>query len=158
MPRLIKALLIAQILVLCACVSVSRKPDLGQLYGNSLDNATPHPIIIIPGLMGSSLKTPDGREVWPGSIGDLAFSDYQILIDPELNLQPGRVIDGVAGVDFYGALTDTLEQAAGYRRAQPGQPQSAKDMRRYYLFAYDWRRSNVVAVAQLTSSHTAMVA
>lgn len=149
MARSRKILLPALILVLSACVSVSRKPDLGQLYGNNLDNTTPHPVIIIPGLMGSSLHLPDGREVWPGSISDLAFSDYQVLTDPKLNLQPGRVIDGVAGVDFYGALTETLEQAAGYRRAMPGQQQNSRDMRRYYLFAYDWRQSNVIAVGAL---------
>lgn len=149
MARNSRILLSALILLLSACVSVSRKPDLGALYGNSLENATPHPIIIIPGLMGSSLNAPDGREVWPGTISDLAFSDYQILTDPGLDLQPRRVIDGFAGVDFYGALAETLEQAAGYRLAVPGQTQSRRDMRRYYLFAYDWRKSNVLAAGQL---------
>jgi pimeloyl-ACP methyl ester carboxylesterase len=149
MNRPAKITLTVLVLLLSACVSVSRKPDLGKLYGNSLENGEPHPIIIIPGLMGSSLSVPDGREVWPGSISDLAFSDYQILTDPDLDLKPKRVIDGFAGVDFYGALAETLEQAAGYRLAVPGQPQDRRDMRRYYLFAYDWRKSNVLAVGQL---------
>lgn len=149
MNRIVKAICIVLLPALSACVSVARKPDLGALYGNNLENSRPQPIIIIPGLMGSSLVTLEGREVWPGSIGDLAFSDYQILTNPELNLQPGRVIDGVAGVDFYGALTESLEQAAGYRQAKPGQPQSRRDMRRYYLFAYDWRQSNVLSAGHL---------
>lgn len=141
--------LLALILLLTACVSVSRKPDLSQLYGNKLDNSAPRPIIIIPGLMGSSLETAEGLEVWPGSITDLAFSDYEVLTDDGLNLRPGRVIDGIAGVDFYGALTKTLEQAANYRLATPGQVQRGNDMRRYYLFAYDWRRSNARTAVQL---------
>ncbi len=141
--------LAAAILLLSACVSVSRKPDLGALYGNTLENATPHPIIIIPGLMGSSLQTADGQEVWPGSIGDLAFSDYEKLTDTATILRPGRVIDGVAGIDFYGTLTETLENAAGYRRAEAGQPQNVRNKRRYYLFAYDWRQSNAVTAVRL---------
>lgn len=149
MIRIKPLLLLASLLLLSACVSVSRKPDLSQLYGNDLDNATPHPVIIIPGLMGSSLETADGREVWPGSISDLAFSDYEALTDTTLKLRPGRVIDDVAGIDFYGALTETLEQAAGYRRAEAGQPQNTRNMRRYYLFAYDWRQSNAVTAVHL---------
>lgn len=140
---------LALLLLLSACVSVSRKPDLSQLYGNRLDNSAPRPIIIIPGLMGSSLETPDGLEVWPGSIADLAFSDYEALTDSRLNLRPSRVIDGLAGVDFYGALIKTLEQAANYRLATPGQVQSGNDMRRYYLFAYDWRQSNAQSAFRL---------
>jgi pimeloyl-ACP methyl ester carboxylesterase len=141
--------LFALILLLTACVSVSRKPDLSLLYGNKLDYSTPRPIIIIPGLMGSSLETAEGLEVWPGSITDLAFSDYEALTDAGLNLKPGRVIDGLAGVDFYGALTKTLEQAANYRLAMPGQVQNVKNQRRYYLFAYDWRQSNAKTAVRL---------
>ena len=149
MKRAIHILTPLLLLFLAACVSVSRTPDLGQLYGNSLDNTTPNPIIIIPGLMGSSLNAPDGREIWPGSISALAFSDYQTLTDASLDLRPGRVIDGVAGIDYYGALTEILETAAGFRRAEPGQAQSSKDLRRYYLLAYDWRQSNIAAVGHL---------
>lgn len=146
---LLKCLCLSAALLLGGCVSVSRTPDLARLYGNQLDNSEPRPVIIIPGLMGSSLDTADGRELWPGSIGALAFSDYQELTDSTLDVRPGRVIDGVAGLDFYGALVDTLETAAGFRRAQPGQPQRSGELRRYYLFAYDWRQSNILAAAQL---------
>ena len=147
--HLLNSLCLAAALLLGGCASLSRTPDLAQLYGNQLDRSEPRPVIIIPGLMGSSLVTADGRELWPGSIGALAFGDYQELTDPAQAVRPGRVIDGVAGLDFYGALIDTLENAAGYRRAQPGQPQRVSQPRRYYLFAYDWRKSNILAAGQL---------
>ena len=140
---------LALLVFLTACVSVSRKPDLSLLYGNKLDYSTPRPIIILPGLMGSSLETEEGLEVWPGTITDLAFSDYEALTDEGLNLKPGRVIDGLAGVDFYGALTKSLEQAANYRLATPGQVQDVKNQRRFYLFAYDWRQSNAISAVRL---------
>jgi pimeloyl-ACP methyl ester carboxylesterase len=85
------------------------------------------------------------------------FSDYAELaleIDPETleprpsGLFPSGLADRVAGRDYYGNIIRVLEEAGGYRRAGPGQPQS-RDSRNYYLFIYDWRQDNVITSGKL---------
>ena len=90
------------------------------------------------------------------NIGALAFSDYRGLAQMSEEdregegLVPGDLFYGVAGVDFYSDLTDTLEQVGRFRRAQPGEAvQGDGDRRRYYVFNYDWRKSNVQTAVKL---------
>lgn len=110
------------------------------------------PVVIIHGALGSRLTDGENdRELWPGSIRQIAFSNYrnlQLDIDPT-TLQPrvsSMQATGVAiragGVDFYGRILDTLESAGGYTRSDIGEPAVRGD-KRYYLFVYDWRLDNV---------------
>jgi pimeloyl-ACP methyl ester carboxylesterase len=136
-----------------ACVTTS-KPDLKRLYAREMQNTTQPPIIIINGLMGSTLvdKT-TGEEFYPRSARAIALSDYQDLaISPVStagdNLVPGKILRDIAGIDFYGALTKVLENDGQFVSSEPGQPVGTQK-RRYYTFIYDWRRDNVMAVKSL---------
>ena len=143
-------------LLLASCSSQIR-PDLQRLYQLS-DAAEQPPVIIVPGILGSRLADSDsGEELWPDSLWQLMFSDYQTLrlhIDsrhpaPVAGLQSVTgITDQVAGRDFYGSIIDTLRTAAGYVRGQPGQPARAGE-RRYYVFAYDWRQDNQRSAVKL---------
>ena len=154
--RNICCLLSLAVLLLASCSSQIR-PDLQRLYQLS-DAATQPPVIIVPGILGSRLAdSTSGNEVWPGSIWQLMFSDYDRLrlhIDsrhpaPVAGLQSVTgITDQVAGRDFYGSIIDTLRTAAGYVRGQPGQPARAGE-RRYYVFAYDWRQDNQRSAVKL---------
>lgn len=85
------------------------------------------PVILIHGIMGSRLvDTQSGKEVWFGSLSKLVFSDYREValdIDPvsleplPSTLAPSGLADQLAGKDFYGNITRTLERAGRYKRA-----------------------------------------
>lgn len=144
-------------LVLAACSSAPSRPDLARLYEAEAANPAQPPVILIHGLMGSTLVERDtGKEYWPGGLGALAFSDYRELARVRAvesaggGLVPGDLFYGVARVDYYGALIEALEQVGRFRRAEPGQPvRGADDRRRYYVLLYDWRKENIHAVRQL---------
>ncbi|MBM7070834.1 hypothetical protein JQC92_02110 [Shewanella sp. 202IG2-18] len=107
------------------------------------------PVVIVPGLGGSTLKTPDGQIVWPGSTTSIIFSDYNdlaLMIDDDTlhsgmsKLQPHSLISEALGVDVYGSLMNVLENYADFEHAEVGDTYSGQG-RRYYLFPYDWRQN-----------------
>jgi pimeloyl-ACP methyl ester carboxylesterase len=153
-PRM--ALLLGLSLLLSACATSEPRPDLARLYSGASNNQSQPPVIIIHGLMGSTLvDAQSGAEVWPGSLRSLAFSDYRGLARMEAEekegrgLKPGDLFYGVGGVDFYSGLIDTLERIGRFHRGVPGEPIGSGDRRHYYVLLYDWRRDNVEAVRAL---------
>ena len=143
-------LLLFSIVILSACAVAPKKPDLKLLYRNSYLNENSTPVIIIPGLMGTSLENSEGIEVWPGSVSNIAFSTYAELADfTKDDYRPGHLIDTLVGVDFYGTLLNTLETSGGYQKAKIGSLVTNKASRRYYVFIYDWRKSNFYTVKKL---------
>lgn len=153
MNLLKKTLVLCALFLLTACLSTAQKPDLALLYRSSYLNDNASPIIIIPGLMGTTLVNAKGEEVFPKSASNLAFSRFDELaadIDND-GVVPGRLFDSLAGIDFYGNLLETLEQVGRYEKSQAGTPVPAlmKSKRRYYVFLYDWRKSNFESVQGL---------
>ncbi|HLS84577.1 MAG TPA: hypothetical protein VK016_07950 [Arenimonas sp.] len=152
--RLVPLLLL---LLLAACAGMPERPDLVRLYEADARNPRQPPIILIHGLMGSTLVERDtGKEYWPGGLSSLAFSTYRDLArmrDVEARggeLVPGDLFFSVARTDYYRGLTDALEKVGRFRRAEPGVPVTGpRDRRRYYVLLYDWRKENLEAVRQL---------
>jgi pimeloyl-ACP methyl ester carboxylesterase len=141
-------------LLLAACGPT--RPDLVRLYEAETQHVSQPPVILIHGLMGSTLvERGGGQEFWPGGIGSLAFSDYRELArmkaaeDAGGGLVPGDLFYGIGRVDYYKALTDTLENVGRFKRGRPGEAIHADDRRRYYVLLYDWRKENLEAVRQL---------
>lgn len=139
------------LLLLVSCTTLSTKPDLERLYRSTHLSENNVPIILIPGLMGTTLENEKGEEVWPKSVGNLAFSRFENLIPASDNdgIRPAKLFDAIAGVDFYGELVHTLERIGRYEKATLGIPLQNRSKRRYYVFLYDWRKSNFEAVVQL---------
>lgn len=155
-PVLNRILALLTVSLLAACAQLDPRPDLGLLYADASKDPKQPPIIVIHGLMGSTLVEADSLvEVWPGSLGKLAFSDYSGLTRLEeaerggTRLIPGDLFFGVAGLDFYSGLLGTLEDIGHFARSKPGTPVGTDDRRRYYVLLYDWRRDNVEAVRAL---------
>jgi pimeloyl-ACP methyl ester carboxylesterase len=143
-------------LLLAACASSPERPDLARLYEAEVQHEDQPPVILIHGLMGSTLvERSSGKEFWPGSIGSLAFSEYRELARMQQvereggGLVPGDLFYGVARTDYYAALIDALEKVGRFKRGEPGEPVPANDRRRYYVLLYDWRKENLAAVRQL---------
>jgi pimeloyl-ACP methyl ester carboxylesterase len=143
-------------LLLAGCSSL--EPAADQLYPAHSATLERHPVILIPGLLGSRLaRAGDGVELWPGSTRKLLTSDYEDLalrIDPETleplddGLVPSGIFEGAAGKDFYRRLIQELRQAGNYRLVRPGRP-VVEQKARLYLFTYDWRQDNVKTVQKL---------
>jgi len=149
--------LLGSMVVALGCSARRQQPPLEELYGGA-GSAEQPPLIVIPGAFGSRLlDTRTAREVWPRSSAKLLFSSYKGLeveidestLDPlPGTIQPYAVFRQGLGRDFYGQILDTLEQAGGYRRRNPGERVEPGE-RSYYVYLYDWRLDNVAAVAGL---------
>lgn len=116
------------LMLLAGGCSVRQEPNLAALYAPVAAQPKPHPLIVIPGIMGSRLYRADGNhEVWPGSVWDLMtgneFANLALPVPgseeipgaPRLpQLQTGGVFHEIAGRDFYGQIVRTLTNAGGY--------------------------------------------
>jgi len=150
-------MLVATTLVLSAC-AVGPETDLQRLYATQVGNPDQPPVVVVHGALGSRLNDPvSGEEHWPGSLGSVAFSDYRSLrldIDPDtLRPLPSRLVatevtNSIGGVDFYGRIRSTLEDAGRYEPAVLGMP-AVHGEKRYYVFLYDWRQDNVESAREL---------
>jgi pimeloyl-ACP methyl ester carboxylesterase len=145
-------MLLLACLLLAPTAAHAEKPDLERLYANLVDDPQQPPVVLIHGLMGSTLvDAATGKEFWPGSLGSLAFGNYARLgVEDDRSLVPGELVTDLAGVvDYYGELLRVLETVGRFKRGMPGTPVPADDRRRYYVFLYDWRRDNVEAARGL---------
>lgn len=113
-------------------------------------------IVIIPGIMGSTLFEPDGKELWgvkPGtllrSIRRLGSNFEKLRLPPRIGdslasdgVVPGElipiphVVGKILGSDGYGHLIAWLEKTFAVRQPKAG---SAGNL---IPFPYDWRLSN----------------
>jgi pimeloyl-ACP methyl ester carboxylesterase len=160
LSNLAKLLAVAAALAAVFGCSGPPRPDLERLYARQANPDGQPPVVLVHGLLGGRLAERDGgREVWPGSVARLMLSDYADLglpIDPgtltpaDSGLEVTGLTDRAAGRDFYGAILDVLENAGGYRKAEPGQPAGPGD-KRVYVFAYDWRQDNVLTAAKFAT-------
>lgn len=139
------------------CTRTAR-PSLRELYGSAQYTAAQPPLVVIPGAFGSALRDRrDGREIWPGPDVRLLFSRYRSL---ELDIDPGRleplpgnveafeIFKRGLGRDFYGEVLRTLQDAGGYTRCSACEPPTL-GRRNFYVYLYDFRLDNVVAVRGL---------
>ena len=160
LSNLAKLLAVAAALAVVFGCSGPPRPDLERLYARQANPDGQPPVVLVHGLLGGRLaERAGGREVWPGSVARLMLSDYADLslpIDPgtltpaDSGLEVTGLTDHAAGRDFYGAILDVLENAGGYRKAEPGQPAGPGD-KHVYVFAYDWRQDNVLTAAKFAS-------
>lgn len=150
--------LIGMILASCTTQAVLKQPDLKRLYEISSAERFQPPVIIIHGMLGSKLRSlSGGKEIWPDSIGQLLFGDYDSL---RLNIHPDRLeadfsdseayalFDEVGGNDYYGRIVRTLSEAGGYSLSRPGELNPQHETR-VYVFVYDWRQDLTKSAAQL---------
>ncbi|MGO9802812.1 MAG: esterase/lipase family protein [Steroidobacteraceae bacterium] len=143
--------------VAVACHS-DTAPDLSRLYASGMEEARTPPVILIPGALGSRLFDKQKRsEVWPGSTLHLLVGSKQDLVLPfdPVTLQPADdgleasgLFEEVLNADFYGAILRTLRQSGGFVPGKLGAHADPR-VRRYYVFAYDWRQDNVTTAKRL---------
>jgi len=133
-------------------------PDLSRLYASGTEQARAPPVILIPGILGSRLFDKSKRtEIWPGATLRLLAGSKQNLelpFDPRTlqpvddGLEPSGLFEEVLNADFYGAILRTLRQSGGFVAGKLGVHADPR-IRRYYVFAYDWRQDNVTSAMRL---------
>ncbi len=128
------------------------EPDLQRLYAG-MQPVNRHPVVVIPGILGSTLQRSDGTEVWPGGFWNLVsghrLETLALSITPEGEAEPltvGDLFHEAVGRDFYRNLTRTLTGPGGYRCLPATRVDAATDC---ILFAWDWRRDIPAAAASL---------
>lgn len=96
-------------------------------------------VIVVPGIMGSSLRL-GNDEVWPPSAWDVitGYDRINELMDDEVEV--GTIIHKIAVVSVYKSLISDVERC-GYTEAGTA--------KRLVEFPYDWRRSNSVSAERL---------
>src|SRR5436190_9736266 len=143
--------------LLAGCAQQPMRPDLKRLYAASMRTTRQPPVILVHGVLGAKLRDRAGREIWPGGLSKLAFSEFRDLaldIDPDTleprddGVEPYAIFDSAAGHDFYGAIIRTLSEAGGYTPGLPGAA-PGNGGKQYYVLLYDWRRDNMHSIRRL---------
>ncbi|HEY5908586.1 MAG TPA: hypothetical protein VIZ31_11110 [Vicinamibacteria bacterium] len=130
---------------------VSRRPLDPALLGPACDDPEAPPVVVVPGILGSELRKPDGTHLWLNIRNALGAHDLTLpfalpFTESRDDLVPGgligadQVLPRVFGFTEYADLLDLLA-SAGYARAN-GQPDAAC-RRACHVFTYDWRRDLV---------------
>ena len=174
--RLAAVITLLPVLILTACASPYKAPDLGGLYNSLVQNESPYrnPVILIPGLLGSKLIDQQTGEIAWGTFGvgnlssgtasgtagiALPMSKGQKLSALRDNLVPAGALDRVV-VNFLGYPLQQNTYAhilgvlgiGGYRDqnlAEAGVIDYGNRHFTCFQFDYDWRRDLVESAGVL---------
>jgi pimeloyl-ACP methyl ester carboxylesterase len=113
-----------------------------------------NPLIVIPGVMGSTLVNPETNETVWIKLGESKTEDIRLPISTNFaankdKLVAGEIIEEVKivkflpGLSVYGDLLKYLDKKAGYRRITWDSATKEDTQDVYLTFPYDWRRDNV---------------
>jgi pimeloyl-ACP methyl ester carboxylesterase len=112
-----------------------------------------NPLIVIPGVMGSTLKNSETDEnVWV-RFSDAKDDSLKLPINPNLSLNRDKIVaddivDKVKVLKFlpsisvYDELLKYLDTTGSYKRGDWDKPEITSYKDTYFVFAYDWRRDN----------------
>lgn len=155
--RVLPAVLLAA-LALPAC-ALSRRYDMARIHSDAAARQERNPVIFIHGFIGAKLRNDRTSEsVWGrfanaitrSQVDDLALPiDAPNLKDNRDHLVPYALYESVAGVKFYGAMIDALQNTGGYRLGDIRDPHPGDTG---FVYVYDWRRDNVEAAVGLAEA------
>ncbi len=134
-----------------------------RLIRERRDNPRIPPAVVVPGIMGSQLRRPDGTAVWLNAGNALGYHDLRLpaqlpLAGSRDDLEPGGLIgvDAVLprlfGFTEYADLLELFLEAGFERDARKDGGRGAV----YHVFTYDWRRDSVESARRLGESLDAM--
>lgn len=131
-----------------------RTPDLGRIFAGVRERKGKRPVIVIPGILGSSIvNQKTGEVVWPSAfrsdVDGLSLPATPDLFNNRDELVAARIVEAARlariapEVYVYHHLLRALEDYGGYREGDWANPPEGGDQDTFYVFAYDWRRDNV---------------
>ena len=135
---------------------ILKKPDMTRTAGIAQFRKPQHPLIIIPGFLGSKLRDPETGKVLWGTMGNVLSHDssYRLACpigteDPGVaheNLEAFAIYDSLWGIEYYRKVLRILREAGGY---QLGDIQNPKPGDSAFVFVYDWRKDIVDSAIRL---------
>ncbi|HEX8353412.1 MAG TPA: hypothetical protein VF611_10960, partial [Pyrinomonadaceae bacterium] len=131
-----------------------RTPDLGRIFAGARERKGKRPVIVIPGILGSSMVNGrTGEVVWPSvfrsDVDGLSLPTTPDLAGNRDDLVAARIVEAARlariapEVYVYHHLLRALEDYGGYREGRWDDPPEGGDRDTFYVFPYDWRRDNV---------------
>jgi pimeloyl-ACP methyl ester carboxylesterase len=152
------ALLLAATIALSGCALVHRY-DMVQIHASAAARVERNPVIFIHGFIGSKLRNERTSEsVWGRFANAITRSEVDNLdlpieaanfSDNRDHLVPYALYESVAGVKFYGAMMNALQDTGGYRMGDIREPHAGDTG---FVYVYDWRRDNVEAAQGLSEA------
>src|SRR5919202_3571864 len=148
--------------ILLAGCGARRTPDLERIFAGARARHGKRPVIVIPGILGSSIvNRKTGELVWPSAFRSRA-DDLPLPTTPDLeanrdDLVAARIVETAKlaklapEVYVYQRLLRALEDYGGYREGDLDSPPEGGDQDTFYVFPYDWRRDNVESARLLIS-------
>lgn len=144
---------------LVAALRPRERLDL-RLIRDARDPSGP-PTVVIPGILGSGLAHPDGRQAWLNLGNTVGYHDLGLPLRlPLAESRDALAPAGLVGVDDvlprlfgfteYADLVDLLERG-GFERGGTDAARAA-----YHVFAYDWRRDLVESARRLDETLEAL--
>ncbi|PYQ13007.1 MAG: hypothetical protein DMH00_05155 [Acidobacteria bacterium] len=138
---------------------ILKKPDLSRANGIARLRKPQHPLVVIPGFLGSKLRDPKTGKVLWGTMGNILSHDqsYRLAcpIVPdgpdagEANLEAFAIYDSLWGVEYYRKSLRILWQAGGYQLGDIQHPRPGDNA---FVFVYDWRKDIVDSAQRLAGA------
>lgn len=146
--------LVAALATAGAACGARRTPDLARVFAGARERKGKRPVIVIPGVLGSSIvNSRTGEVVWPSvfrsDVDGLSLPATPDLAGNRDGLVAARIVEAARlarvapEVYVYHHLLRALEDYGGYREGDWEDPPEGGDADTFYVFAYDWRRDNV---------------
>src|SRR5215208_4651343 len=140
--------------ILFAGCGARRTPDLGRVFAGVRERKGKRPVIVIPGVLGSSIvNRKTGEVVWPSAfrsdVDGLSLPATPDLVNNRDGLVAARIVEAARlariapEVYVYHHLLRALEDYGGYREGDWANPPEGGDRDTFYVFPYAWRRDNV---------------
>jgi pimeloyl-ACP methyl ester carboxylesterase len=131
-----------------------RTPNLTRVFAVARERKGKRPVIVIPGILGSSIvNRRTGEVVWPSvfrsDVDGLSLPTTPDLAANRDDLVAARIVAAAKlariapEVYVYHHLLRALEDYGGYREGDWDNPPEGGDQDTFYVFPYDWRRDNV---------------
>jgi len=146
------------LLLLGGC-SVLMKPDMSRTMEIARLRRPSHPLIVIPGFLGSKLRDPRTGEVLWGTMANVLSHDQSHLLacpiesgGPEAgvdDLEPFALYESLWGIEYYRKSMRILREAGGYQLGDIAHPKPGDNA---FVFLYDWRKDIVESARLLSQS------
>jgi pimeloyl-ACP methyl ester carboxylesterase len=140
--------------MLFAGCGARRTPNLARVFEAARTRRGKRPLVVIPGILGSSIvNRRTGEVVWPSAfrsdVDGLSLPTTPDLDSDRDELVASRIVETAKlarlapEVYVYHYLLRALTDYGGYREGDWDNPPEGGDRDTFYVFAYDWRRDNV---------------
>jgi pimeloyl-ACP methyl ester carboxylesterase len=144
---------------LLAGCGILKMPDMSRTSGIARLRKPQHPLILIPGFLGTKLRDPETGQVLWGTMANILSHDHSARLACPLeeesgaaevrDLEPFALYDSLWGYDYYRKTLRILREAGGYQLGDMKHPKPGDNA---FIFVYDWRKDIAESAAGLAGA------